>query len=144
MSNNCLKAKSFILLLLMKSNRQKQRFCHPKMADLKAWSHGVRKANSIGAKLLPVTTLQRKQYGVVLRNESTRRVYHNFGAFLSAGLNHCFGNKKEQSIFSLLEENLSKFCQNIRAKDVWQVAYLKSIFATTLVFDDIYSLTWML
>ena len=45
MSNNCLKAKSFILLLLMKSNRQKQRFCHPKMADLKAWSHGVRKAN---------------------------------------------------------------------------------------------------
>ena len=29
----------------MKSNRQKQRFCHPKMADLKAWSHGVRKAN---------------------------------------------------------------------------------------------------
>ena len=30
----------------MKSNRQKQRFCHPKMADLKAWSHGVRKANS--------------------------------------------------------------------------------------------------
>ena len=25
----------------MKSNRQKQRFCHPKMAD----SHGVRKAN---------------------------------------------------------------------------------------------------
>ena len=46
MSNNCLKAKSFILFLLMKSNRQKQRFCHPKMADLKAWSHGVRKANS--------------------------------------------------------------------------------------------------
>ena len=45
MSNNCLKAKSFILLLLMKNNRQKQRFCHPKMADLKAWSHGVRKAN---------------------------------------------------------------------------------------------------
>ena len=45
MSNNCLKAKSFILLLLMESNRQKQRFCHPKMADLKAWSHGVRKAN---------------------------------------------------------------------------------------------------
>ena len=45
MSNNCLKAKSFILLLLMKSNRQKQQFCHPKMADLKAWSHGVRKAN---------------------------------------------------------------------------------------------------
>ena len=31
----------------MKSNRQKQRFCHPKMADLKAWSHGVRKANSL-------------------------------------------------------------------------------------------------
>ena len=29
----------------MKSNRQKQRFCHPKMADLKAWSYGVRKAN---------------------------------------------------------------------------------------------------
>ena len=29
----------------MKSNCQKQRFCHPKMADLKAWSHGVRKAN---------------------------------------------------------------------------------------------------
>ena len=47
MSNNCLKAKSFILLLLMKSNRQKQRFYHPKMADLKAWSHGVRKANYI-------------------------------------------------------------------------------------------------
>ena len=45
MSNNCLKAKSFILVLLVKSNRQKQRFCHPKMADLKAWSHGVRKAN---------------------------------------------------------------------------------------------------
>ena len=45
MSNNCLKAKSFILLLLMKGNRQNQRFCHPKMADLKAWSHGVRKAN---------------------------------------------------------------------------------------------------
>ena len=55
---------------------------------------------SIGAKLLPVTTLQRKQYGVVLRNESTRRVYHNFGAFLSAGLNHCFGNKKNK-VFSL-------------------------------------------
>ena len=33
--------------LLVKSNRQKQRFCHPKMADLKAWSHGVRKANYI-------------------------------------------------------------------------------------------------
>ena len=47
MSNNCLEEKSFILLLLMKSNRQKQRFCHPKMADLKAWSHGVRKANSL-------------------------------------------------------------------------------------------------
>ena len=47
MSNNCLKSKSFILLLLMKSNRQKQRFCHPKMADLKAWSHGVRKANCL-------------------------------------------------------------------------------------------------
>ena len=31
----------------MKSNRQKQRFCHPKIADLKAWSHGVRKANCI-------------------------------------------------------------------------------------------------
>ena len=31
----------------IKSNRQKQKFCHPKMADLKAWSHGVRKANYI-------------------------------------------------------------------------------------------------
>ena len=29
----------------MKNNRQKQRFCHPKMADLKAWSYGVRKVN---------------------------------------------------------------------------------------------------
>ena len=45
MSNNCLKVKSFILFVLIKSNRQKQRFCHLKMADLKAWSHGVRKAN---------------------------------------------------------------------------------------------------
>ena len=44
MSNNCLKAKSFILLLLIKSNRQKQRL-NPEMADMKAWSHGVRKAN---------------------------------------------------------------------------------------------------
>ena len=59
-----------------------------------------KEANSIGTKLLPVTTLQRKQYGVVLRNESTRRVYHNFGAFLSAGLNHCFGHKKNK-VFSL-------------------------------------------
>ena len=50
MSNNCLKAKSFILLLLMKSNRQKQRFCHPKMADLKAWSHGVRNIEIIKEK----------------------------------------------------------------------------------------------
>ena len=58
------------------------------------------KAISIGAKLLPVTTLQRKQYGVVLQNESTRRVYRNFGAFLSAGLNHRFGNKKNK-VFSL-------------------------------------------
>ena len=33
----------------MKSNRQKQRFCHPKMADLKAWSHGVRKANCVAS-----------------------------------------------------------------------------------------------
>ena len=49
MSNNCLKAKSFILLLLILSNRQKQQFCHPKMADLKAWSHGVRKANCFGS-----------------------------------------------------------------------------------------------
>ena len=44
-SNNCLKAKSFIFLLLNKSNSQKQRFSPPKMADLKAWSHSVRKAN---------------------------------------------------------------------------------------------------
>ena len=63
---------------------------------------------SIGAKLLLVTTLQRKQYAVVLRIESTRRVYRNFGAFPSARLNYCFGNKKKK-IFSLLEENLSKF-----------------------------------
>ena len=55
--------------------------------------------------------MQRKQYGVVLRNELTGRVYRNFGAFPSAGLNHCFGNKKNK-IFSL-------FCQSIPAKDVW-------------------------
>ena len=42
-----LKQKRFILLLLIESNSQKQRFSHPKMADLKAWSHGVRKANSM-------------------------------------------------------------------------------------------------
>ena len=85
---------------------------------------------SIGAKLLRVTTLQQKQYGVVLRNESTRRVYRNFRAFPSAGLNRCFGNKKKK-IFSLLEGNFSKFCQNINGKDIWQVAYLKSILGTT-------------
>ena len=72
-----------------------------------------------------------KQYGVVLRNELTRRVYRNFGAFPIAGLNRCLGNQKKK-IFSL-------FCQSIPAKDVWQAAYLKSIFGTTLwqmIFDD--------
>ena len=54
--------------------------------------------------------MQPKQYGVVLRNESTRRVYRNFGAFPSAGLNRCFDNQKKK-IFSL-------FCQSIPAKDV--------------------------
>ena len=44
--------KSKKLLLLIKSNRQKQRFCHPKMADLKAWSHGVRKANCCDSTVL--------------------------------------------------------------------------------------------
>ena len=51
--------------------------------------------------------MQPKQYGVVLRNESTRQVYRNFGAFPSAGLNRCFGNQKKK-IFSL-------FCQSIPA-----------------------------
>ena len=51
-----------------------------------------------------------KQYGVVLRNEWTRRVYRNFGAFPSAGLNRCFGNQKKK-IFSLFSQ--------IPAKDVW-------------------------
>ena len=37
-----------------------------------------------------------KQYGVVLRNELTRRVYRNFGAFPSAGLNRCFGSQKKK------------------------------------------------
>ena len=85
---------------------------------------------SIGAKLLPVTTLQWKQYGVVLRNDSTRRVYHNFGAFPSAGLNHCFGNKRNK-IFSLFWKKIwvNLACQNIPAKEVWQVANLKSILA---------------
>ena len=55
-----------------KKNGQKQRFCQQKMADLKAWSHGVRKANevlhlpSVGGKFTtsvvlssPVTPLKR-------------------------------------------------------------------------------------
>ena len=41
---------------------------------------------------------------------SRRRVYRNFGAFPSAGLNRCFSNQKKK-IFSL-------FCQSIPAKDI--------------------------
>ena len=55
---------------------------------------------SNGAKLLPVTTLQRKQYGVVLRNESTRRVYRSFGAFPSAGLNRALVIKRTKYFLS--------------------------------------------
>ena len=84
MSNNCLKAKSFILLLLMKSNRQKQRFCHPKMADLKAWSHGVRKANSFLAAYSQYAhtseKLSRKliiQCVLVVKNKTVKWNYFN-------------------------------------------------------------------
>ena len=47
MSNNCLQAKKVMFLLLIKNNLQKQPFCQSKMADLKACSNGVRKANYI-------------------------------------------------------------------------------------------------
>ena len=49
-----------------------------------------------------------------------------------------FGIKRTK-YFLLFGVIFFKFCQNISAKDVWQVAYLKSIFGTTLwqlVFDD--------
>ena len=55
-----------------------------------------------GAKLLLVTTFRRKQYGVVLQNDSTMRVYRNFEAFPSGGLNRCFGNKKSKIFSSFL------------------------------------------
>ena len=47
----------------------------------------------IGTELLPVTTLQRKQHGVIMQNESTRKVYRDFGPFPRARLNRCFVNK---------------------------------------------------
>ena len=47
MTNNCLRAKNFIFYVLITNNRQKQWFCYPKMADFKAWSHCVRKANCL-------------------------------------------------------------------------------------------------
>ncbi len=57
------------------------------------------KPKSIGAILLPVTTLQRKQYRVEWRNESAWLIIRNFEAFPSGGLNRSACNKKNR-IFS--------------------------------------------
>ena len=62
----------------MKSNRQKQRFCHPKMADLKAWSHGVRKANSCRPVALEI-------YTVLFMEEQS---YTHFKKVVGISINH--------------------------------------------------------
>ena len=57
----------------MKSNRQKQRFCHPKMAGLKAWSHSVRKANSLRNMLKRMVKDSGLETDKKLVNHSTRK-----------------------------------------------------------------------
>jgi hypothetical protein len=45
--------RNFIFYVLITNNRQKQWFCHPQMADFKAWSHGVRRGNCPTQKANP-------------------------------------------------------------------------------------------